>query len=107
MKEYIDMFLLSLVTVYIVDLSGFTDSWKGALSAWLKRPVLKSIKPFDCSLCMTWWVCLTYALISGHLTLPFIAYAALLSFLSYPMGQILIFIREGILALINKLMGLL
>lgn len=65
---------------------------------------LRPLKPFDCSLCMTWWVCLIYALIEGQLSLPVIAYSALLSFLSVPIGQAMIFIREWASWLIDKLM---
>lgn len=106
MSIYTDLLLVAAVTIYIVDLSGFTDAWRGALARMMHIPEsnLRPIKPFDCSLCMTWWVCLIYALIEGQLTLPVIAYSALLSFLSVPIGQAMIFIREWASWLIDKLM---
>ena len=90
MKIIIDLILVALVTIYIVDLSGFTE-----------------LKPFSCSLCMVWWVCLIYAAIVGNLTIPVVALIAFLSLLSVPFGQLLILIREAILKVINKLMNLL
>lgn len=102
---YLDLLLLTTIVVYVVDLSGFTQSWKGALSKWLKVKAV-SFKPFDCSLCMTWWSCIVYALCTGAFSLPCLAYIAALSFLAFPIGQILIFMREGLLSLINKLMSL-
>ena len=104
MKIYLDLLLVAAITIYIVDLSGFTESWRSALKNALKAKDLKPIRPFDCSLCMVWWVCLAYSLISQTLTLPIVAYIAGLSFLSIPLGQFLIFIREGLTSIVSKMM---
>ncbi len=106
MSIYIDLLLVAVVTIYIVDLSGFTDAWRGALARMMRIPEsnLRPLKPFDCSLCMTWWVCLIYSAVVRQFTLPVIAYSALLSFLSVPIGQAILFIREWALWLIDKLM---
>lgn len=102
----LSIILLALITIYIVDLSGFTESWKSGIATLLgvKVESLKSLKPFDCGKCMTWWVCNIGAIVLHNWTLPMVAFIALLSFLSYPMGQMMIFIREALLSLINKLM---
>lgn len=107
MKHYIDILLIALITIYIVDLSGFTQSWKAMVSRVLGIKALKPLKPFDCSLCMTWWVCIIYSLIVGTFSLATLAYIALLSFLSIPLGQMMMFIKEGLIALTNKLFDLL
>ena len=96
--------MVAVITIYIVDLSGFTQSWRGLLARILHIKEMRSIKPFDCGLCMTWWVCLVYALVIGQLNLYTIAWSALLSFLSIPIGQVLIFIKEWVCWVINKLM---
>ena len=101
---YIDLLMVAVITIYIVDLSGFTQSWRWLLARTLHIKEMRPLKPFDCSLCMTWWVCLIYACVKGDLTLYTIAWSAILSFLSIPIGQVLIFIREWICWLINKLM---
>ena len=106
MSMFVDLLLVAVVTIYIVDLSGFTQSWRSALARrmHINETNLRPLKPFDCSLCMTWWVCLGYALIKGELSLPVIAYSALLSFLSVPIGQAMIFIREWLSWITDKLM---
>ena len=106
MSIYLQLLLVASITIYIVDLSGFTQSWRSALARrmHINETNLRPLKPFDCSLCMTWWVCLIYALIEGQLSLPVIAYSALLSFLSVPIGQAILFIREWASWLIDKLM---
>ena len=104
MQIYIDLLLVALITIYIVDISGFTHSWRSAIARWLKVESLRPLPPFDCSLCMTWWVCLIYALCAGQLSLWTIAFSALLSHLSNPLGLGLIFIREWITRIFDKLM---
>ena len=104
MKAIVELILVALVTIYVVDLSGFTDTWLKFLSAYKGRKITE-LKPFSCSLCMVWWVCLIYLVTTSQLTLSLVAFTALLSFLSIPMGQILIMLREVILYIINKLMS--
>lgn len=104
MTIYIELMMVALVTIYIVDISGFTESWRDALARMLKISALRPLKPFDCGKCMTWWVCLIYALCTGHFSLWTIAFSALLSHLSIPIGTFLIFIREGLNRIINLLM---
>ena len=106
MKAIIDIILVALVTIYIVDLSGFTETWLNILSNYRGRKIT-GLKPFSCSLCMVWWVCLIFSLVTGECSIPMVAFIALLSFLSVPLGQLLILIREAFLKLINKLMDLL
>ena len=101
MNPWTDLLFLTLVVVFIVDLSGWTDTWLGWLSRWLGHPVL-SLKPFSCSLCMTWWSGIVYLLVTGRFCLPLLAYVALLAFLSLPISELLIFIRETILRWIRQ-----
>ena len=104
MKTYIELLLIAAITIYIVDLSGFTESWRSALTKAIKAKDLKPIRPFDCSLCMTWWVCIIYSLCTDSFSLVILAHIALLSFLSIPIGQFFIFIREGWSFIIRKLL---
>lgn len=106
MKTIIDLILVALVTIYIVDLSGFTDTWLKVLSHYMGRKI-QELKPFSCSLCMVWWVCLIFSLVTGECSIPVVAFIALLSFLSVPLGQLLMLIREVFLKVINKIMNVL
>lgn len=106
MKTIIDILLVASVTIYIVDLSGFTDSWRSALARLLKisESALRPIKPFDCGKCMTWWVCLIYIICVGKVTLAYIAFIAFLSHMSQPIGQLLVLLRETMNTLVDKLL---
>ena len=105
---YIDLLLMSLTVTYIVDVSGFTQSWRSALARWLGRSesALRPLPPFDCGKCMTFWTCLVLSLIEGALSLPVLAYTCLLSCLSVTFVQVFIFIREGLLRLLDMLIQL-
>ena len=106
MKIYIDLLMVALITIYIVDISGFTESWRAALARSLKisESVMRPLKPFDCGKCMTWWVCLIYPICTEDISLGTIAFAALLSHLSNPIGELMIFIREWMIQIIDRLM---
>lgn len=99
--------LLAIVIVYIVDLSGFTQVWRGLLASLLdiNEAKMKSIKPFDCSQCMTWWSCIIYSLIMGEFTLLTLAYIAILALFSFPIGQFMLFLYELVTKVINTLMS--
>lgn len=106
MKTILDLILVALIVIYIVDLSGFTETWLSFLSHYTGRTI-REFKPFSCSLCMVWWCGLGYALIVGRFTLPVVAFVALLSFLSVPLGQLLVLVREFLNTIVNKLIELL
>lgn len=100
MSIYLELPLLAVVVVYIVSLSGWTDTWLGWLSRFTARhgygPV-RSLRPFSCSQCMTWWCSLAWCLVRGQFTLPLVAYCALLAFNSLTLENLCISIREGLL----------
>ena len=103
MNIYIDMLLTTAIVVYIVDLSGWTDTWLGWLSRFTQKHGygrVSQLRPFTCGQCMTWWCCLALALIRGELTLATTAAAAGYAFLSRTIGSLMILIREGIQVLL-------
>lgn len=101
--ELIELLMLAIIVVYVVDISGFTQTWKGYLWRKFKVSQDRIIKPLDCSLCMTWWCGIIYLLIYRQLTIPMVAYVAILSVMSVPIGQLIILIRESVTRVISKL----
>jgi hypothetical protein len=97
----IDLFLITLIIVFIIDISGFIDEMETILSKWLKGKA-RVPKPFSCSLCMTWWTGLIYLLIIGEFTLLWIATVALFALLSGVLATLLICIRETLNCVIEK-----
>ena len=78
-----DLILLSMITVFIVDISGAIGSLKSGLKWIFTKGTLKSddyrLKPIDCSLCMTFWIGIFYLLIVGHFTIPYFTFVCILS----------------------------
>lgn len=103
MSIYIQQLILAVVVVYVVDISGFTDSWRGALQRLLKVRELRPLKPFDCSLCMTWWVCLLYPIFAGRFDFVTLLLAAVLSLLSRTFYRACIFLIESLDWLLDKI----
>ena len=103
MNIYLQMALVAAVTVYVVDVSGFTDSWRSLLARALHVKTLRPLPPFDCGKCASFWTAVITAACLNHLTVDTVAFAALLSLLSLPAGQMMLFIREGLTELIARL----
>lgn len=102
---YAELATVALIVDYIVGASGFTTSWRTAVAKrlGLKEHQMRPLKPFDCATCMTWWACLAWAIIRHDFTLWTVAASAALSLLSIPITDLLLFIREGLSALLRKL----
>ncbi len=99
-----EILLLAAIVVFVVDLSGFTESWRRPLSDWMHRKTgytIKHIPPFDCSLCLTFWVGLIWLAVRGAFTLPNVAFVCLASYLTIPIGTTLTALRELLLAIVN------
>lgn len=102
MSVYVDISLTAWLTVFVVDLSGFTQSWKGALARWLRvDPDRLKVKPLDCSLCMTWWVTLAVTLAEGRLGLDTACFCGLCALLADVMGSATILVKDVVIAALD------
>lgn len=88
---------IAFVVVFIVDISGVVDSIKSALSSWLGHGTVKRLKPFDCSLCMTFWSGLIYLAASGRFSLMGAAVVCLLAYLTPAIKELLSLLMEVIM----------
>lgn len=73
---FLTLLQIQVIVVALVDCSGFMDWAKGKLARWLGIRGEISLKPFDCSLCMTHWTGLVWLIASGNISLT--AYMVLL-----------------------------
>lgn len=79
MNMIVDLLMIQVICVLIVDFTGFVDTLKGAVGRWLRIKGEYSLKPIDCSLCMTWWTGFIYLLITGNLTIFYIMITLILA----------------------------
>ena len=90
-----DLFSILIISVIVIDISGFTYSIKVAIGKFLGiSPNSFRIKPFDCSFCMTFWVSLIYLLVVGRFTLLNIAIVLLLCCLTTPLKNLVMSVRD-------------
>lgn len=69
------LFYIAIIIVYAIDVSPFYRDVTGAIASRLTKgrthePI--RLKPFSCSLCMTFWVGLIYLIIKGQLSMCFL-----------------------------------
>ena len=99
----LDFLTIAAVCVFIVDISGWTESWRGWLARRFGVQRLRPLRPFDCSLCLTWWSCLVWAAVAGSLSLRAVACAALAAALTPAMLQAWNALEGWLLAVLSAL----
>lgn len=106
---YLNLILIALVSVLIIDISGFIESLKLLISKWLTKSNLQStqyrIKPFDCSFCMTFWVGLVYTIVTGSFNLVTLAAILLIAFMTEPIKQLLLLVKDLLIKIIDVIYG--
>lgn len=105
MNIYLELLCIAVTVVYIVDLSGFTDSWRSLFARMIgvSRERLRPLPPFDCGECMTFWACAIWAAVHYQLSTFVVLYCALLAFSAIVLGQALDTVREILIYAINKI----
>ena len=92
------LLLIEVIVCFIVDCSGFIISLKSLILKMLhlpkSRPQDLTLKPFDCSLCMTWWTGLIYLLVTHSFSIISLAMLSMLALLSSNVSGILLTIKD-------------
>lgn len=110
----IDLFMIAIIVCFIVDISGIIDSVKRMIWKWIFNDKIVysdfRLKPFDCSLCLTFWVGLIWLIVQGEVTLFNIMAVCLLSALTEQITntitlfkQLIARLQDAIQDLITKL----
>ena len=102
---YVELLLITAIIVWILDLSGVMFHIKQAIwkFTWGKFKPYKefSIKPFECSLCMTHHIGVLLLFILYKFTIYNYAYVCLLAFLTPIIKDILMLVKETLITAIN------
>lgn len=103
----LNLFIISVIWVLILDLSGFALTIDKTLYKifYPKRPFREDahFKPWDCSLCLTFWTSLIYLIVIHSLTLPNIAFSLLFAWLTTTEKDIFIMVKDMVTKLIDLL----
>lgn len=103
----LELFMLTVIVCFIIDLSGIQDSVKRAIWKW----VFNNKKPFQdfemkfpfCSLCMTHHILLLYVLFTNSFSIFVYMFICLLSFQSSNITSFLIGMNDVVTKFINKI----
>lgn len=88
-----NILLIAIITVIVIDLSGFIQSLEARLSKWLN--VNAHIpRPFSCSFCMCHHLSLLYIILTGHFSLALWALIFIISYMTPIIKDILIFLKD-------------
>ena len=103
----LNLFLISVIWVVILDISGFMTYFKAFLGRILKiSPNLAQnleLKPIDCSFCMTWWSGLLYLILIHRVSFLYLTITLLFSFFTTSTKDFLYLVKDIIDWVINKI----
>ena len=103
----LDLFLIAVIVVIIIDISGITLSIKSSIKRLLTRGRMSdpnySLKPLDCSFCMTFWTGLVWLLVTHSFSLWMLTYLLLLCVMTPVIRDVIILVRELFIKIIKKL----
>ena len=84
MDILIDILMIAWLCVFVIDCTTILpdfENWVKSHCGWWCR-TYRNRKPFSCSLCMSWWLSIAWIIIYNRLTLPYMAFAAFVAFLT-------------------------
>lgn len=102
---YLNIFFTAIILVYGIDILGFAEEMKIKLFKFIKgknviyRPY--SLRPLDCSLCLSFWAGILILIFSLKLTIINIAYVCMVSFFTPQYKDVLLTIQDMAQNIIN------
>lgn len=101
----LNLLAITVIVVFIVDLSSFQNTTKRMIWRWLKgnKPYQDfQLKPFTCSLCMSHHCMLIYVICTGQFSFPMWAVICLISYSSIHIRAILELVSDILIKAENK-----
>ena len=103
----INLIFINIAVVYLIDQSGGMDSLKSFIKRLLTNGKMKgsdySLKPFDCSKCMTFWASIGYLIFISELSIFTFMLACLSAFTAQFTNEIFNIIKIVFIKITNKL----
>lgn len=102
----LNCYLISVCWVIILDQFHFMDEITSLLSRWMTNGMIDrpfDLKPFSCSLCMSWWTNLIYIIAAGCFSVQMLFTILFISWLTPITNDILTLVKTLILKILNKI----
>lgn len=94
----LELLAISIIVCFIIDLSGVIDNIKTAIWKWIfsgKREYQNfNLKPFDCSLCSTFWIGLLWLICTAQFSLWNVCLVCIIAALTEQITNMLIIIKQ-------------
>lgn len=104
MMNFFNLLLITLAVVHLIDLSGFIQTIKRTILKLLGRPPQDfSLKPFDCSYCMTHHISVIYLLCINQFTLINYVIVLSLAFMTPVIKDLMIYLKDLLTAFVDWL----
>ena len=102
---YLKLIEITVITVIVIDISGFIDSIKEFIGKMLNISNVR-LKPFDCSFCLNFWTSMAYLICVDELSLTTLMVSLLLSVMTPAIQDLIYLIRDLTATIINKISNL-
>lgn len=105
MNIILDLVCISIILVYITDITDFPDNIKKGIKWVLTKGKMSGsdyrLHLIDCSRCQLWWAGIIYLLCTGNFTLPYLVVVAILSCFASVIKDAIILLKD-VLVKINQ-----
>ena len=102
----INCLFITIICVLILDQLHFWDDFSTMISGWLSGGKIKKPldwKPFNCSVCMSWWTNLAYIIVTNQFSILMVLYILTLSWTTPIISSILTLVKNLFLKFINTI----
>ena len=102
----INCLFITIIWVVVLDQLHFWDDFSMMISGWLSGGKIKKPldwKPFNCSVCMSFWTNLAYIIVTNQFSILMILYILTLSWTTPIISSILTLVKNLFLKFINTI----
>ena len=102
----INCLFITIIWVLILDQLHFWDDITSVISGWLTNGKIKKpiqLKPFNCSVCMSFWTNLAYIIVTNQFSILMILYIVVLSWSTPIISSILTLVKNLFLKTIDTI----
>ena len=102
----INCLFITIIWIVILDQLHFWDDFSTMISGWLTNGKIKKpiqLKPFSCSVCMSFWTNLAYIIVTNQFSILMVLYILVLSWGTPIISSILTLVKNLFLKFINTI----
>ena len=102
----INCLFITIIWIVILDQLHFWDDITSVISGWMTNGKIKKpipLKPFSCSVCMSFWTNIAYIIITNQFSILMVLYILTLSWGTPIISSILTLVKNLFLKFINTI----